>query len=99
MADYRINFPDFFDGEEWVFESKGWIILVLTYRNKNYELVFYDPVRLMQTINDDLHSSQYFIEQNLIVIPNVNRANIEKVVLDLVSHETLMENLKIKTGS
>ncbi|WP_034601361.1 hypothetical protein [Acinetobacter modestus] len=29
MADYRINFPDFFDDEEWVFESKGWIILVL----------------------------------------------------------------------
>ena len=53
----------------------------------------------MQTLNDDLNSSQYFIEQNLIVIPNVNRANIEKVVLDLVSHETLMENLKIKTGS
>ena len=38
MADYRINFPVFFDDEEWVFESKGWIILVLTYRNKNYEL-------------------------------------------------------------
>ena len=99
MADYRINFPDFFGDEESVFESKGWIILVLTYRNKNHELVFYDPVRLMQTINDDLHSSQYFIEQNLIAIPNVNRANIEKVILDLVSHETLMANLKIKTGS
>ena len=63
MADYRINFPDFFDDEEWVFESKGWIILVLTYRNKNYELVFYDPVRLMQTINDDLNSSQYFYKK------------------------------------
>ncbi|ENW04951.1 hypothetical protein F934_01683 [Acinetobacter beijerinckii ANC 3835] len=47
MLDYYINFPECFDDEEGVFESKGWIILVLTYRNKNYELVFYDPVRLM----------------------------------------------------
>ena len=44
MQDYRINFPDFFDDEEWIIESKGWIILVFTYKNENYELSFYDPV-------------------------------------------------------
>ncbi|WP_019384413.1 hypothetical protein [Acinetobacter venetianus] len=99
MQDYRIHFPDFFDDEEWIIESKGWIILVFTYKNENYELSFYDPVRLMQTINDDLNSSQYFLQENLIVIPNVNKRNIENVIQDLVSHPQLIENLKIKTGS
>ena len=53
----------------------------------------------MQTINDDLNSSQYFLQENLIVIPNVNKRNIENVIQDLVSHPQLIENLKVKTGS
>ncbi|ENW96435.1 hypothetical protein [Acinetobacter sp. NIPH 298] len=99
MKNYSLDFPDDFDLEEWIWETKGWITLTINYRNQKFELNFYDPVRLTQTMTDDLHSQQYFLEQNLIVIPNINRLNIEKVIQDLVNHDKLIEILKIKTGS
>ncbi|WP_109441158.1 hypothetical protein [Acinetobacter haemolyticus] len=99
MKNYSLDYPHGFDLEERIWEAKGCITLIMTYEHQKFELNFYDPVRLVQTINDDLYSQQYFLEQNLIVVQNVNRLNIEKVIQDLVNHDKLIKILNIKTGS
>jgi hypothetical protein len=44
-------------------------------------LSFYDPVRLAQEIDDELaEGNSGFIERGLIVVPEVTKENIEKVI-------------------
>jgi hypothetical protein len=46
-----------------------------------YRVTFYDPVRLAQTIQDDLHfGSPYFAEPGLIVVDEVSKSRIEDVI-------------------
>lgn len=66
-------------------EVKGWLDGVIVHvQARRYRLVFYDPVRLSQEISDELAAGRVFHEPNLIVVPSVNQAEIERAIRDLV---------------
>ena len=56
----------------------------MTVDSRRYELVFYGPVRLAQTIACDLERGPAFFERNLVVVPAVTRANMEAAIATLV---------------
>ena len=70
MTNYTLTFPDDFDDYEWEVRSKGWFgDAKLKLLGKEYRLNFYDPVRLGQEIESELHRRTAFFEPNLVVIP------------------------------
>ena len=63
--------------------AKGWLsgVIVQAEDGIEHELSFYDPVRLAQEIDDELaEGNSGFIERGLIVVPEVTKENIEKVI-------------------
>jgi hypothetical protein len=73
MAGYSLIFPEDFDEYEWEVTSKGWFDNArLNFSRKEYRLIFYDPVRLGQTIEDELQRGEAFFEPNLIVVRSGN---------------------------
>jgi hypothetical protein len=77
---YKINFQDDFDDHAWEVEAKGWIALSVEKDSKTVALTFYDHVRLRQEIDDAIAESRVFFETNIVVVPSVTRANIERAV-------------------
>ncbi len=57
--------------------------------DKLYTFNFYDPIRLKQTIEDDLRSNQYFFE-NMVVLPKINLRNIEKFIEGIIDTPYLL---------
>lgn len=81
MTNYKLSFPEGFNDYEWELESKGWFNgALITCQGGNYRLNFFDPVRLIQEIEDELSSASLFIEENLVVVRSVNRDHMEKAV-------------------
>lgn len=60
MKNYIINLSDDFCEYAWEIELKGCLEVDIQIFDKLYTFNFYDPVRLKQTIEDDLRSNQYF---------------------------------------
>jgi hypothetical protein len=63
--------------------AKGWLsdVIVQTSEGLQFNLCFYDPVRLAQEIEDELAGGKAgFIEFGLIVVPEVTKMNIEKAI-------------------
>ena len=76
--------PDFADYESEV-EAKGWFAEAsLEVFGKTYRLVFYDPARLAQEIEDGLRADRFFFEANLVIISSVNRAAMQEAADKLV---------------
>lgn len=70
--------PDFEDG---LWDSKGYFEgAELVVEGKEYRLVFYNPVRLMQDAQEEVASVGSFFEPNLIVVESVKRDNMRKAV-------------------
>jgi len=85
MASYSLVFPKDFDEHESEVTAKGWFGNArLISSGRQYRLIFYDPVRLGQTIEDDLQSECVFFEPNLIIVRSVTRSDMEKAVEFLV---------------
>lgn len=89
---YRLIYPEYFNDNlvQFEVEAKGYLYnVVLSIDNvNNYELCFYDSVRLSQNLEVVKNSlAKYFYEPNLIVLEKVNKENIENVISDLVSKE------------
>ena len=83
---YELNLPSDFNDYEWEVESKGWFDNVhLSFSGKQYKLCFYDPARLNQETEDEIDSSSYFFEQNLIVIRPVNAKNMRIAIEGLIN--------------
>jgi hypothetical protein len=81
VTNYSLVFPQEFDDYAWEVESKGWFASAkLTFLEKQYQITFYDPVRLRQTVEDELQSESVFFEPNLVVVPAVTRENMEKAI-------------------
>jgi hypothetical protein len=75
---------DSFDDDVW--ESKGYYPnAILKIGNDKFRLTFFDPVRLGQDIADEMKDQAFFITENLVVVPSVNRENLEKVARLIVS--------------
>ncbi|ANM30465.1 hypothetical protein ABI59_14135 [Acidobacteria bacterium Mor1] len=77
--EFRVEFPVFFEECDWqTIEAKGWLTgVVVVARDRRSTVTFYEPVRLGQTIEDDLSTDAIFFERNLIVLPSVTRRNME----------------------
>lgn len=55
-----LNLSDDFYEYAWEIELKGYFEVDIQIIDKLYTFNFYDPIRLKQTIEDDLRSNQYF---------------------------------------
>jgi hypothetical protein len=88
LQQYTIEFPDWYD-DRAVFEvtPKGWLdgIVVQLADGSRYQLCFYDPVRLQQTLNDDVELGKpFFAEPNLVIVPEITTKAVEAAVAGLV---------------
>jgi len=80
-----VKFPQDFDDYAWEVEAKGWFSGALpSVGGKECPLNFYDPVRLAQTIRDELESGNVFCEPNLIAVKAVTRAEMEEAAREIV---------------
>jgi len=84
MKNYILNLSDDFSDYAWEVESKGCLEVDIQIFDKLYTFNFYDPIRLNQSIEDDLNSNQYFFYENMVVLPKVNLRNIEKFIEDII---------------
>jgi hypothetical protein len=90
LAGYRIVFPDYFDDQAPIIESKGWFgDLVVEIGSRKVVLTFYEPNRLIQHMNE--MSSEDALEWfgNLVVVSVVNRSSIEDAVRTLYARGVL----------
>jgi hypothetical protein len=85
MASYSLVFPEDFDEYESEVTAKGWFGNArLNFSGKKYRLIFYDPVRLGQEIEDELQRGCAFFEPNLIIVRSVTGSDMERAVESLV---------------
>jgi len=69
-----IRWPDWFDkSEEAIYESKGCFEADVDFADRVIKVSFYDPVRLAQTVVDELENSSQIYIRNLVVLEKVNR--------------------------
>jgi hypothetical protein len=80
---YTLILPSHFDEHGWEIEAKGWFVASVEVDGLMIELVFYDPARLKQEIEDELSKSPAFFEKNIVVVSTVNRQSIESAVQGL----------------
>jgi hypothetical protein len=90
MKNYIINFSDDFSEYAWEIELKGCFEVDIQVFDKLYTFNFYDPIRLKQTIEDDVRSNQYSFCENMVVLPKVNLRNIEKFIEDIIDTPYLL---------
>lgn len=90
MKNYILNLSDDFSEYAWEVESKGCFEVDIKIFDKIYTFNFYDPIRLNQTIEDDLSLNQYFFYENMVVLPKVNLRNIEKFIEDIIDTPYLL---------
>ena len=92
MEPFTLALPPDFDDYEGETEAKGYFPEArLSVAGKHYRLTFYDPVRLSQTIADDLRHGALFFEANLVVVSAVTRSEMERAVEALI--KTQLANL------
>lgn len=85
MSDHRLYLSDDFDDYDWQAEAKGWFPDArLSAFGKEYQLNFYDPVRLAQEIASEHERGNVFYEPNLVVVKKITRAAMEEAVDQLV---------------
>jgi hypothetical protein len=79
---YQIIFPDGLDDFDWAdIEAKGWLDGVrLLLPDGERTLSIFDSVRLPQAIAVDVRRLGYFAANSLLVVPSVNREQIELAV-------------------
>ena len=87
---YEVIFPEGFEDYAWEVESKGWLDgIIIKYEGHEYRPVFYDPIRLAQTIADDLSSTGCFLEKNLVVVERINRENLLSAIEIFMTQEKI----------
>jgi hypothetical protein len=87
LEPYTIAFPDYYD-ERLEFEtpSRGYLsdVIVSLENGSSYKLFFIDPVRLQQTLEDDVKAGRpYYTEPGLVVLPEVTTESICQAVAGL----------------
>ncbi len=85
---FSMHWPDYFDEEAPIIESKGWFADVLVeWNGQSYRPMFYDPIRLGQEIADELaRGVVFFREPNLVVVDQVTRGHMEAAITALVGN-------------
>ncbi|MDX8239352.1 hypothetical protein SLL78_13605 [Acinetobacter pittii] len=90
MKKYLTKIEKDFSDYAWEVESKGCLELDIQIFDKIYTFNFYDPIRLNQTIENDLNSNQYFFCENPVILPKVNLKNIEKFIENIIDTPYLL---------
>jgi hypothetical protein len=88
-----LTFPlGFNERDEWEMERKGFVYAFLEYKDgRKYSVMFIDPVRLRQDIQDTLQSgSSYYFERNMVVLPDVTMNEIQNIIPDLIRNGFLL---------
>jgi hypothetical protein len=79
-----VIFPASYDSRsEFETPSRGYLsdVIVQLDDGSRYQLFFIDPVRLEQTLTDDMKEGRnYYAEPGLIVLPEVNTESIKLAV-------------------
>lgn len=85
--DYDLRFPPDYETEEWIWTSKGYIVVELEVREPTtparYSLTVRDPTRLAQDIEAELVDQPIFTEPNSLVVLTVDRASIGRAIEEL----------------
>ena len=93
MSEFALLLPPEFDDYEWEATAKGWFSgAVITDGRTSYPINFYDPVRLTQEVGSALESDGVFVEENVVVVNSVTRAEINKVA-DYLLHPRVLARL------
>lgn len=78
--------PEDFDENEWEFGEKGFFQnSLLMIDGEKYQIIFFDRHRVLQEMEDELKSSQVFLERNLVVVNSITRKNMELAVEKIMS--------------
>jgi len=85
--EHEIIYPCEMDDYAWFeTESKGWIEVTIRWASGERAIVFYDPIRLAQSVQAGLERDTYFAER-IIVVPNVTEAVLVSTVAALAHHD------------
>ena len=88
MKGPTISFPEGYDARrEYETPMRGYLsdVVVQMEDGARYRLYFIDPVRLQQTLEDEIASGRpYFTEPGLVVLPEVSTEEIKKAVWGLI---------------
>jgi hypothetical protein len=85
---YDLRFPPDYESEEWIWTSKGYLVVELEVHGPTparYSLTFRDPTRLSQDVEAELADQPVFAEPNVLVVPTVDRASVDRAVEELAS--------------
>lgn len=81
VTSYKLVFPEYLGGYEYETESKGYLVGVkVVTETALIEFTVYDPARLLQEVSDEIHSSGFFCEGRLLVVPRVTKDEISKAI-------------------
>jgi hypothetical protein len=84
---FTVLFPDWYDDRaEFETPFKGFLndVVVRLEDGSRYQLFFTDPVRLQQTLQDDVGGGrEYYTEPGLVVLPEVTTEAVRKAVAGL----------------
>lgn len=88
MSDYSLVLPGHFKEDAWLIEAKGWLAgVTIEVGDERFRLEFYDPVRLAQTVADELDQGGLIVLAHVIVVPRVTLAAIEAAVQGLADQD------------
>jgi len=82
-----VKFPTGFCAvDEWEMERKGFVYAFLEFQDgRRYPVMFINPVRLQQDVEDTLKSGlNYYFEQGLVVVSDVTMSVIKSVLPSLI---------------
>lgn len=81
MSDYELRFPAYFEDAEAEIAAKGYFAdLTIVASGRTFRPVLYDPVRLLQAVQDEVALAGVFVERSIVVVESVTRACIESAV-------------------
>lgn len=86
MGPQIIYLIDMDDCAWWETERKGWIEVTLRWTSGERVVTFYDPTRLLQSVNVDLPRRGHFIER-VVVVPSLTRDALESAVTAMARHD------------
>lgn len=87
---YKVILPSDFDEYGKEVEAKGWFPgASVEFDGLVIDLLFYDPTRLRQEMEQALSTNRVFFERNIVVVPTVSRESIETSVKFLYESDEL----------
>ena len=88
MPEHELELPEDFAEYEYEYEAKGYLAGARILRGGEHaQVVFYDPVRLAQDIEDELAAGNCPAYPNLVVVPEITKQSITRAVESLAESD------------